>query len=70
MSKPSKLRALIMTGVLAGGLLALVSPPKEVQAEGGGGPCSCNDSGTGSYACNSAQSACIYGTEKCVLTCT
>lgn len=54
--------------VVQSAVLAILSPPREMRAEGGGA-CVCNDTGTGTYACNSSQTACIVGVEKCVVTC-
>lgn len=55
-----------MLGLAAGAMVALVSPPKALQAFEG---CRCNDYDTGSYACNYVQTACVPGSEVCQLTC-
>lgn len=61
----STLRVAIL-GLATGALIALASPPKDLQAFEG---CKCNDNGTGSYACNFLQTACVPGSETCSLVC-
>ncbi len=53
-------------GLVAGVILGLVAPPRKLVADEG---CKCNDSGTGSYQCNSAQTACDKGSQHCKLDC-
>lgn len=61
----STLRVAIL-GLATGALIALASPPKDLEAFEG---CKCNDQGTGSYACNWSQTACVAGSEVCSLVC-
>lgn len=55
-------------GMLLGAFLALVAPESQMSAGDDG--CKCDDAGSGSYACNAAQTACGNGVEDCILNCT
>lgn len=59
---------LSIVGAVVGGILAMTAPLSSATAEPG---CRCDDdgAGTGSYQCNKDQSACIAGTEACVVVC-
>ncbi|NOT06971.1 MAG: hypothetical protein HOP28_02075 [Gemmatimonadales bacterium] len=61
-----KVVGLIVSGALAGALLAVVVPSKTLAASQG---CICNDWGSGSYACTMDQTKCGTGGDICQVTC-
>ncbi len=63
-----KLVKLLLAGSLTGALLAMTAPPQTAIARTEEG-CKCDDGNPGTYKCNSAQTACIAGSELCVLVC-
>lgn len=61
-----KLVTVTLSGLAIGATLGAAAPPKTASAFG----CKCDDSGTGGYYCNTAQTACYEGgSEKCTVTC-
>lgn len=56
--------ALCIKGLVAGSLLGAVVPERPLEAA-----CSCDDFGSGKYACNSNQTACVAGHEFCSIYC-
>lgn len=61
-----KLSRVSILGALMGAVLAIAAPPPRLAAELA---CKCDDYGTGAYACNYSQTACVVGHEECHLTC-
>ncbi len=53
-------------GLVAGVILGLAAPPSKLAAEGG---CKCEDTGSGAWQCNTAETNCIVGSQKCDLDC-
>jgi Na+/citrate or Na+/malate symporter len=65
MERCRKLFGVVLRGALLGAVLAMAVPEKTVSA----GTCVCNDTGSGSWACNAAQTACDSGSEGCEVKC-
>lgn len=61
-----KLFGLSIFGAMVGAVFAFTAPPTPLVAAH---PCTCNDGGTGSKKCSGDQTACIPGSEWCVVVC-
>jgi hypothetical protein len=63
-----KVFGLIVSGALAGALLAVMAPPTAALANPDPA-CKCDDTSTGNYSCNWEQTQCRAGSEVCTVIC-
>lgn len=61
-----KFFGLSVSSAILGAVVAIAAPPQGLTAAAG---CKCDDTGSGSYACNFEQTKCVAGSEACMTIC-